>query len=44
MRPIDLRDLIVGLIMVIFLAIATGQYRKLEAFARGEMHRALVRN
>jgi hypothetical protein len=42
MRPIDLRDLIVGLLVVIFLAIATGQYWKLERYARREAERALA--
>jgi hypothetical protein len=36
MKPIDLKDLINGLITVIIIALSIGQYGKLRDFARKE--------
>jgi hypothetical protein len=41
MKPVDIKDLVVGLAALIFAAIALGQYGKLERFARVEAERAL---
>jgi hypothetical protein len=41
MKPIELKDLVVGLLAVIFLAMALGQYGRLETFARLEFAKAL---
>jgi hypothetical protein len=41
MKPIDLKDLIIGLLTVIFIAMAFGQYSKLQDFAKKEAVKAL---
>ena len=37
MKPVEIRDLVTGLLAVIFAAIALGQYGKLERFAAKEL-------
>jgi len=41
MKPVEIKDLVTGLLAIIFAAIALGQYRKLEGFARREVADAL---
>ena len=41
MKPMDLKDLINGLLAVIFFAIAIGQYDRLRGYAVWEVVRAL---
>lgn len=41
MRPIDIRALVESILAVIFLAIALGQFGKLQKFAREEAVHAL---
>ncbi len=42
MRPIDLKDIIAGLLTVIAFATAWGQYGNLEKFARREFAKSLT--
>lgn len=41
MKPTEIKDLVTGLLAIIFLAIALGQYGGLEQFARKEVAHAL---
>lgn len=41
MRPIEIKDLIVGLTAIALLAVATGQLDKLHRFAKKEAANAL---
>ena len=41
MKPTEIKDLVTGLLVLIFAAIALGQYGKLEQFARKEAIAAL---
>lgn len=41
MRPTEIKDLVAGLLVVIFIAIAVGQYGRLQAFARAQAQAAL---
>jgi hypothetical protein len=41
MKPTEIKDLVVGLLAIIFAAIALGQYGQLEKFARIEGAKAL---
>jgi len=42
MKPIDLKDLINGLITVIIIALSVGQYGKLREFAKKEFVRSMT--
>jgi hypothetical protein len=37
MRPTEIKDLVAGILAIIFVAMALGQYGWLERFARCEM-------
>jgi hypothetical protein len=41
MKPTEIKDLVTGLLTIIFAAIALGQYGRLEKFARTEVVKAL---
>lgn len=41
MKPLDIKDLAAGLLSVILLSMAVGQYGKLQGFARGQAAAAL---
>ena len=41
MKPVEIKDLVAGLLVIIFAAVALGQYGRLERFARQEVARAL---
>lgn len=41
MRPVEIKDLVVGILAVIFISMALGQYGRLERFARTEAAKAL---
>ena len=41
MKPTEIKDLVTGLLAIIFVAIALGQYGRLEHFARVEAAKAL---
>ena len=41
MRNIDLKDLVIGLLTVIFLSMAVGQYGRLQEFAKRQAMAAL---
>lgn len=41
MKPTEIKDLVVGLLAVIFVAMAIGQFGTLERFARKQMIQAL---
>lgn len=42
MKPIDLKDLINGLITVIIITLSVGQYGKLRDFAKKEFVRSMT--
>ena len=41
MKPIEIKDLVSGILVIIFTAMALGQYGRLEKFARSEAVKAL---
>jgi hypothetical protein len=41
MKPTEIKDLVTGLLVLIFAAMALGQYGRLERFARREAVAAL---
>jgi hypothetical protein len=41
MRPTEIKDLVVGIITIILIAIALGQFDRLHSFARKEAARSL---
>lgn len=41
MRPTEIKDIVTGLLAIIFVAMALGQYGRLEQFARAEAAKAL---
>lgn len=41
MRPAEIKDLVVGLMVVVMIAMATGQYGKLKQFSRKQAASAL---
>lgn len=41
MRPTEIKDLVAGLLVVIFIAMAIGQYGRLERFARDQAKASL---
>ena len=41
MRPLDIKSLVEGILAIIFLALALGQFERLQKFAREEMASAL---
>lgn len=41
MRPIEIKDLVVGLLAIVLIAMAIGQYDELQSFARREAAQAL---
>lgn len=41
MKPIDIKDLVNGLITLVLLALAIGQYDNLRAFAKREFLRSM---
>ncbi len=41
MKPTEIKDLVSGILAIIFLALALGQYGRLERFARAEVAKAL---
>ena len=41
MKPIDIKDLVNGLITLVFLSIAIGQYGRLREFAKEEFVKSM---
>lgn len=41
MKPVDIKDIVIGLLTVISIAMALGQYDNLERFARREFVKSL---
>lgn len=41
MKPIEIKDLVIGILAIIFVSVALGKFRSLEKFARNEAAKAL---